>query len=131
MGTNGPEPYRQLWMQCSMPGHEHIEYQKNVRWNVRVYARKNVRICICHLYFQMMCQKITRRQTRLVMKFLSKFWCEQLGTWQIRHGFDLLPGYNITAGCWEQLPPMLERLVSPLGGLTRRKILFELSRNRL
>jgi hypothetical protein len=53
------------------------------------------------------------------MKFLSKFWCEQLGTWQIRHGFDLLPGYNITAGCWEQLPPMLERLVSPLGGLTR------------
>ena len=34
-----------------------------------------------------------------MMKFLRKF-C-------------LLPGYNITAGRWEQLPPMLERRVSP------------------
>ena len=41
--------------------------------------------------------------------FQTMFSWDELFSFHMLSLMVMLQGYNITAGCWEQLPPMLER----------------------
>ena len=131
VGTNGPEPYRQLWMQCSMPGHEHIEYQKKCQMECQSICQKECQ----NMYMPFILPDDVSENHSKTNPVGDEILVEILvwTAWYLADSTRLRPASRVQhhSGVLGAAATHAGEAGFTVGWPYPRKILFELSRNRL